>query len=413
MDAISSIGVCLLLRNSEHYIRKFLKDAIAAMEAEYPHVDFAYYIYENDSVDDTVDAIRDLVEGKSKCTFVTETLHTTIEAPSDDSGERIKRIVDVRNRFMSGDVRDAIVKSHQWCIFIDADIHFSPHTIRDMLKAAATYSNVAMITPLSIDHFENCALPNKDAPFRTQDHYYDTYAFTDMDGTSHWPNCIYEGCSLDSCRRKRTCANRTIRTDDTAIEVRAAWGGFALVRADAFRNPCVEWKTYVIGGKALCEHVYFCDMVRAATGGGKIVVCPQVRCDRYDTASPQLVVMTKTAAVPRDAIDRLLSSWHALKSVYIDTCGNDVAPSWHDHVHINRDIKLDEIRGGDWVFICQRPITEICWNTVQHMFTYDVFQHKSKNNVWRSAHGMFIHTHVLFGYIEQSKINMMFTSSCS
>jgi hypothetical protein len=61
------------------------------------------------------------------------------------------------------------------------------------------------------------------------------------------------------------------------LDVRAAFAGFCIFRADVLLNPMVRWDTIDVARQmALVEHVLFCHSMRVATGGGRIVVATRV-----------------------------------------------------------------------------------------------------------------------------------------
>jgi hypothetical protein len=109
-----------------------------------------------------------------------------------------------------------------------------------------------------------------DAPVVSLNHYYDTFAFSDSDGRNAWPKCVFAQC--------RMCKMDRIKADQQLVDVRSAFGGLCVVRAAPLReHPCVRWSTFEFAGRfSLCEHVGFCDSLRVATRGGRVVVATRV-----------------------------------------------------------------------------------------------------------------------------------------
>lgn len=267
-----SIGICVMLKNNEQYVRRYLCKALkdlCSYNDEKCGIGSHVYVYENDSVDGTADAIRtDLVQalGSERMTVYTEHLDFSTLGSSlfGNEYDRIQRIALVRNTFLEKIREELNARNHEWVLFIDADVMFEDCTVEKMINAARP--DYAMIT---------CGTTEIDALTRTtNNHYFDTFALTLKDSNkTYWPNCPLAICTQPMCKQNGVGLRGT-------FEVRAAWAGFALVDATVFKNSAVKWASYNCGGtnSSICEHVHFCDAVRVAAGGRKVMVCSDIIC---------------------------------------------------------------------------------------------------------------------------------------
>jgi glycosyltransferase involved in cell wall biosynthesis len=251
---VKQIAVFLMFRNNAAYL-SYLFDMLPKIEAAYDCA-FAYYIYENDSTDNTATLCRDFLSTRSG-EFWTEKLGTSF----DNDGTaytRIQRITTARNRLLEL-CRDKLVAS-EWCLFIDSDIIFDADILTKMFEIKPTTSGIGVITCKSI---EIMPIPGQ-TQFATHMHYYDTFAYVRLDDVMPYPQCCSKECKTPVCTYYRQ-QNNWHESDEDYDEVRSAWAGFVLVKSDSFVNPEVKWKTVCLKGESLCEHLYLCDAIRCTT----------------------------------------------------------------------------------------------------------------------------------------------------
>jgi hypothetical protein len=267
---VTSIGVFLYFRDNERYLTDFLFPILEKIEARHaPHTRFTYYAMENDSKDGTRDVIARFMEGRDGL-FVTESLAAN-NIKAGTSFPRIARIAGVRNRLL-GKVRERL-GAHQWCWFVDSNIYFGVEVLDEIFASRPAAHGIGMLGINTTELQENKGQYGKDVPaevpYVTQNHYYDTFAYIGSDDRMPYPACMHPDCVFRECaaaRERKEGAVWDLQQD--MIDVRSAWGGLVLVRADALhQHPQICWRaTGIMHGNSLCEHVYFCDMLAAFTG---------------------------------------------------------------------------------------------------------------------------------------------------
>lgn len=270
---VTSMGVVMLLKNNANYVRNYLLSGVFdRVSALYPGCHFVYYFCENDSTDDTQQLLQTLAEGKDA-----HVLCEHIETPYDDYKEadtsysRTYRIAYIRNYFMDKIKDLPSFSAHSWVLFVDTDIYFDELSIRSMFSYSPTDNNIGMMTCRSI------SLMKASGSIYTDYHYYDTYAFIDNKDTMYYPRCIMPNCQTCKESKSDDVVKREL-IDKSIVDVRSAWGGFVLVNAHVFKHRGIVWKPLnVCANTSLCEHVHFCDALRAVTNT-RIVLCMDVEC---------------------------------------------------------------------------------------------------------------------------------------
>ena len=268
---VTSIGIVMLLKNNEEYVRRYLLSGVFdRLFKLYPTCDFVLYFGENDSTDSTVELLEKVLANKKGYLF-SEHLELPYKKTADDhSFDRISRIAYVRNHFMNKVKETPTFKDHQWVLFMDTDIYFDELALHSMMKHAPRPNNIAMMTCKSIN-----IINDTNNELYTDKHYYDTFAFVDTNNTMFYPDCIFPEC--EKCKPDPRAPTFG---DAPLLDVRSAWGGFVLVHKNALDNPGVKWlPMQFTAGASLCEHVHFCDALRAVTNE-RIVLCLDVECYR-------------------------------------------------------------------------------------------------------------------------------------
>lgn len=276
---IRSIGVVLMLRDNADYIRDYLSKTIPRMERLYTQCQFEYYIFENDSVDDTVGLIADFMKTR-KGMFFTEKLGLETGGLRGVEFARIVRISKVRNMLWERIRNAGCIQKHDWFLFLDSELYFDELVLSLMMSWEPAKNNIGMLTCKSlaiIDRKDNEPDVSDKYRYVTHNHYYDTFAFTDINNRMHYPSCVNPACIREECLNDRM--NKTFRwRDDSVMDVRSAWAGVVMIDARILEHPAICWKPLLIKGmSSLSEHAYFCDVL-AATSGKRIVVCPNTEC---------------------------------------------------------------------------------------------------------------------------------------
>lgn len=279
---MASIGVMLYLRTNAPYLRKFLFPTLERLEHKHCDTVFHYYIYENDSTDDTVDAVREFLQDRGtsrheRSVFMSNNMGLS-EETSGTSFARIQRMAYVRNQLLSS-VRERLL-AHTWCLFVDSNIYFDDDCLEKLLLAQRDHGDICMLGCMAIEVLPNQGLLPVDKaviPYVTSYHYYDTFAFVNMDNRIPYPACLNPECVVDACTQYREHNGGVWDVSLPFIDVRSAWGGFVLVSSSVLgNNPGVCWKPLaVLNNNSLCEHLHFCDAVRAASNK-RIVIVPSV-----------------------------------------------------------------------------------------------------------------------------------------
>lgn len=290
------ISVVLMFRDCETYL-PYLFAQIKDMELYYEHkIVFTYYIYENDSSDNTFTMLKAFSElpGYSDRMFLhSETLNTAY-VKDGTSLQRIERITFARNRLL--DIYRESLSTTDWTLFIDSNIYFEPCHIEDMLNAISNKNNASIITCNTIyvcknNHDEESRRANVPdyMPFYSSLHYYDTYAYVDTEGNFLYPMCASPECNYCTC-----CNDLKWKITDSVHPVKSCWGGFVLIDSAAFKHKHIKWETCTVGEalqskmfiveddtptnikkieqNAICEHIAFCAYISDALSKPCVVV---------------------------------------------------------------------------------------------------------------------------------------------
>ena len=256
-----SISVFSLFRNNESYLPYYFKK----MEKFEQKYDMYYYFYENDSTDNTKELLKEFMKNR-KGNLVLETLKnklTTNEKTMSNgiSMNRGSKMAYIRNL----NKKSAKDNNTNYSIVIDSEVYFNSNIIDKMIKSINKNNKIAMITPFNIC-YETYSYQKHPI------HYYDSLAFITNDNLSHKQTantCLFDICY--KCINHRKIYNVNINKNKLLsvkknIKVNSAFGGFVLLKSDIFNK--VKW------GNTICEHHYFCEMVRNL--GYNIIVNPKI-----------------------------------------------------------------------------------------------------------------------------------------
>lgn len=273
IQPVNSIGVVLMLRNNEKWIRKYLLTGVFdRVQKLYPTCEFVYYVCENDSTDDTPNLIHTFMEGRKGHIFTGHIDHPFDESATEWRYERIGRLAFIRNHFMAKIKTTETFQDHQWMLFIDSDLYFDELVLKTLFAHQPSKHNIGVLTCKSLEMYNTKEIEE----VYTAKHYYDTFAFVDINDHLSYPVCVMHDCEM--CTKDRHPKTTLITDEDKLVDVRSAWAGFALVDATVFQHDGVKWRTIRMKNElSTCEHIYFCDMITAITGK-RIVVCTDAEC---------------------------------------------------------------------------------------------------------------------------------------
>ncbi len=267
---VKSIAVMMLLRNNRTYLEWFL-DAMEKLEKRHPSTTFHYAFYENNSSDTTPRMLAKFTNApvrKKRSILISEKLN---HAPSKFVAEDVYH----RPKYL-GKLRTDMLKrlrplDTDWTWLLDTDIYFPPNILEQMFACQPSSNNIGIVTCYTKE-----VKKVEQQGFACEDHYYDTYSIVDIDDRMFYPLCRFPKCTR--CAPRRTLTKVPVWKDDV-VDVRTAYGGCVLVPSALMNDPSVEWRTTEVcfGELAMCEHVYFCDTVRLASKGSRVVILQSVQ----------------------------------------------------------------------------------------------------------------------------------------
>jgi len=279
---VRSISVLAMFRNNSPYLDYLFKQ-LANLEAAYD-VEFSYYFLENDSTDDTRQKLKDFFKSGKKGRLLLGSLNKDY-VNRGENYDRTMTLARLRNSLVEG----AAPVSSDWTVFIDSHIYFPVNVLQRMMAVEPAKNGLGMMTGYTKQVHINAILkrggldvsgasPIPDDAKIDLNHYYDTYTYYDTKGYSHFPVCAFKKCNM--CARIRTpqYSLPLVEANQSIVEVRSAFGGFALIDSEAINHPRIRWSTLPFdhtGDKTLCDHVLFCDRLQAVTGK-KIVVLQDI-----------------------------------------------------------------------------------------------------------------------------------------
>lgn len=236
------ISICLIIRDGENYM-KYFNLLCSEIENKYKNIDFEYYIYENNSIDDTKQYIKNFAENR-KCKYLLENISNTKKYDGINI-ERGNHMTTIRNKLK--DFHEEL--DSDYTLLVDCDSVFLPETIEQLINSFN--ENIAMVTTFSIcwDIFKY---------YKYIIHYYDTFALITDDNISYIETnnkCIFNSCPI--CKNyllnSRNIKESSILQYNNIIKVKSAFGSLAMIKTDVYNK--VKW------GNSICEHHSFCDKV--------------------------------------------------------------------------------------------------------------------------------------------------------
>jgi len=240
---IESFNVVVLVRNNETYL-PLLFEMLEKLEKFYD-CSFSYFFVENSSSDNTTSLVNGFIQSRDGL---------MVKVGNElwlDSLPRTVRLAEVRNIS-----KEVVFEKNDWTILLDTDVYFNNQVLLNFFENNPTENNFAMLTAYGVEMFKN----SENNEFKTNNHYYDTFAFLDNDYNLYWPECIFKSC--------KKCINNLTKKiiPEGIIEVQSAFGGMAVIKTLLYKNKNIKWAAKQYGQHYLCEHLEFCNSLKAETG---------------------------------------------------------------------------------------------------------------------------------------------------
>jgi hypothetical protein len=250
-----STSIILLIKDGSSYI-EYLNKLFHKIEQTNEY-SFEYFIYENNSVDDTELKIANFYKNRNG-KFINDDLNDIYY--KEISNERGTHMSMLRNKLK--DLHGKLTS--KYTLLLDCDVIFLEDAVINMINLLESNKNIAMGTSFSIcweNYISNNTL-----------HYYDSLALITKDNISYRENnntCMFKECY--KCIKLRE--QNKIKIDNSKLlsmekvqSVNSAFSGFALIRTDIYNN--VAW------GSGICEHHSFCKNIKQY---GDIVIDPYIK----------------------------------------------------------------------------------------------------------------------------------------
>ena len=253
---IMKVSICLCIRDAAIYI-DYINELFSKIEAKYTNISFEYFMYENNSKDNTKDSIINFYknrQGKYLCENIEGDI--MMEGIKIDRGNKMSNI---RNKLKHFHRR----LDSDYVVLLDSDVIFTQDTIIQLIDTLE--NEIVMATPFCICYYYYI-LNNKSI------HYYDSFAVISMDNISYKESrntCLFKSCNRCIHFRKATCikiCDKYLFDNDKIIETKSCFGSFGVLKTKVYNE--VSW------GNTICEHHSFCD---AVSKYGKIVINPMIK----------------------------------------------------------------------------------------------------------------------------------------
>ena len=265
------ISVCLVIRNGEQYMN-YLDKLFKEIELLYNNYIFEYYIYENNSTDNTKSCIQKFAENRI-CKYWLEDTPKN-EMLTGISMERGERMACIRNKLK--DFHKEL--DSDYTLLLDCDVVFLPNTIERLINS---FNNKIVMT----SSFCICWPVYKNNKYI---HYYDSFAVITTDNISYKEtinSCLFKCCQNCILRRKALKINipdSSLFDDNKIIKVRSAFGSCSLIKTEIYNK--VQWSN------SICEHHSFCEQVNTY---GDIIINPTIKIFTTNAENPEYNVIAE------------------------------------------------------------------------------------------------------------------------
>ena len=240
---VGNISVVVLARNNSSYLPKLFQ-ILSNLENTY-EVRFDYLFIENGSTDNTLELLRDFMASRDG------TVTIIGNSSKLDGLPRTVKMATLRNY-----AKAFVPAQSDWTMLIDTNIYFEKDLLEKLFKHQPTEKNIGMLCTFGTE-----VLPDeKSGDWFTQHHYYDTFAFVNLEKKLFWPHCIFESC----VKCQNTPNSKIVATK--LIHVHSAFGGIALIKTELIKEPRIIWQAFQQDQTWLCEHIGFCQNLQEVSG---------------------------------------------------------------------------------------------------------------------------------------------------
>ena len=238
------IGLLATLRDESQALSRFFK-LLEALEVDSRVERLFCSFYENDSSDETPAYLASWLKNRPGV-LQSERLGNPRLHGREIS--RTMRMAEARNKALDGFGDERL----DWLVVIDADLHARPRHIWQLIEVLQHDRGAVMACASALQNMP-------DIFGRSPWSYYDSYALLDK---NNWLGITGALVPLrDLQDRARWLAGRP-------VQVKAAFGGIAVLPMAMVRSLCLRWD-----GTQGCDHWRFCLDAGVA---GKVLACPHV-----------------------------------------------------------------------------------------------------------------------------------------
>lgn len=238
------LSIVLLIKNGENYLN-YLDTYFSIIQSTYKdRYVFEYFIFENNSSDNTVDILKKFYKNK-KGKFWSEDLSFN-KNMNGISNNRCMYMSKLRNMLKS---KHGILDSY-YTLLIDCDVVFSNKIIENLIESLENSKSCVAISPFDIcyviEHKYNSI------------HYYDTLAFlpSDVDYNTYKHKSVDTLCNYIHCKKCSKNGKKYINLYDK-YKVNSVFGGCLLLYTEVYNK--VRW---LPKNDDVCEHHSFCNDIR-------------------------------------------------------------------------------------------------------------------------------------------------------
>ncbi len=237
---IKSLNICSLFKNNEKYLEKYFIPKMNFLQKAYPNINFYFYFYENDSVDNTKVLLQNFIKS-NKGKLISENVNKKLYK-RDTSLDRIENICKCRNKHLQMRPFEG-----EWSIFIDSDIEFNNNIIERFMCKKIPEDLVAL-TCNGVD--KNICKNNK-----SKNHYYDTLAFIDNNKNSAFLKFTKKGANSCPFSEKEDIKKWE---SGQLVKTISSFGGMAFYKTDIINKNNIKYKVeFIEKSKYCCEHFGF------------------------------------------------------------------------------------------------------------------------------------------------------------
>lgn len=249
------ISVISCFRNNDKYI-DYINKKFGYIEKKYKNYEFEYFIYENNSIDNTKEYLKKFYINRKGKYLSEDIVYDKIHSGINKTRGHFMAIIRNKLKSFHGKLNS------DYTLIIDSDVVFKNSLIINLIKTID--KDIVMVNPFCI-----CYGTYKK---HKKIHYYDSLALISSDNISYSNNfntCLFKYCSKCINKRKKyniNIDNNKLFDYNKLIQVKSSFGSCSLIKTDIYNK--VHWSN------SICEHHSFCKYVSKY---GKIVINPLIK----------------------------------------------------------------------------------------------------------------------------------------